>query len=118
MLCTYRHEGLTTIVEVQNSEQGLRVTSLVALGPRLAQQLPLRIKVSAHLASIAAVQGCQEDSNGVVAGQSGDLLVGFIVKLDRCVGQGLLVEVLECVDRVGLCCGQHTCAQEGEGEKD
>lgn len=81
--CTYRHECLPAVVEVESGEQCPRVPGLVALDPRLAQQLPFRVEVSAHLASVSAVHGCQEDGNRVVTGQPGDLLICGIVKLDR-----------------------------------
>lgn len=115
--CTYRHESVTTLVKVQNTKDHARLASLVTLGPRLAQQLPLWIELAANLAGISRIESCQQDSNSVVPRQSGDFLVEGIIELDRVAGEDIRLVFLVAIDGVCLFGSQDTCTQKGEREE-
>lgn len=112
---TYRHEGVTAIVEVEDREDHLGIAGLVALGPLTAEEVPVRPKFTAHLAAKTRVSGSQEHCYGVVARQSGGFLIGGIVEFERRRGQGLLVQIQESLAGT---VGEDARSKQGEWQKD
>lgn len=112
---TYRHEGLTAVIEVQSAKNDLALASLVTLGPGSAKQVPLRTEFPAHLTAEAGIHRSQKHRDGVVAGQSSDLFVCGIVDLHRSRGQGFLMVLGEPVAGI---LGEGAYKEQGEREED
>lgn len=85
-LNTYTHKGLSAFTEIQRTKNNTRLARLVALDPALGEQLPLRLEFAAELAAVAGIEGCQDNSNAVIARRGGERLEGGIFELDGSVG--------------------------------
>jgi hypothetical protein len=101
----YRLESVLSINEVQRAEQKPSLGFLVAFGPTLAQDIPLRLEVPTQLASESLLQCSQEYGHCVVPRRLGQLPIACIVELQwSAAGQRLRAEVLEAVARRFLGC--------------
>lgn len=100
-ICTYRHENVPSVGEVESAENQARLAGLVTIDPALAEYVPLALEDTTELTAILGVQGCEKNGNRVVAGGRRELPVGVVLELQGRKGHGLGVECLKAVGRGG-----------------